>query len=46
MIPKIECCISAIESGVKRAHIVDGRVLHALLLEIFTDSGTGTLLTR
>jgi acetylglutamate kinase len=46
MIPKVECCISALEGGVGRTHIVDGRVLHAVLLEIFTDSGVGTLLTH
>jgi len=45
MIPKVECCISALEGGVTRTHIVDGRVLHAILLEIFTDdSGVGTLI--
>jgi len=46
MIPKIECCISALESGVGRTHIIDGRILHAILLEIFTDVGVGTLLGR
>jgi len=46
MIPKIECCIDALAGGVARAHIVDGRILHAVLLEIFTDFGVGTLLTR
>jgi len=46
MIPKIECCIAALESGVSRTHIVDGRILHAILLEIFTDTGVGTLLGR
>ncbi len=46
MIPKIECCIGALESGVGRTHIVDGRILHAILLEIFTDTGVGTLLGR
>ena len=46
MIPKVICCISALERGVGRTHIVDGRVLHAVLLEIFTDGGVGTLLTR
>ena len=46
MIPKIECCISALESGVSRTHIVDGRLMHAILLEIFTDTGVGTLLGR
>ena len=47
MIPKVGCCIAALEKGVARAHIVDGRVLHALLLEIFTDdAGVGTLFVR
>jgi acetylglutamate kinase len=46
MIPKVECCISAVESGVSTAHIIDGRIVHALLLEIFTDGGVGTLLAR
>lgn len=47
MIPKVGCCIAALEKGVARAHIVDGRVLHALLLEIFTDdAGVGTLFLR
>jgi acetylglutamate kinase len=45
MIPKVECCLEALRGGVARAHIVDGRVLHAILLEIFTDRGVGTLLT-
>jgi acetylglutamate kinase len=44
MIPKVECCLKAIECGVSRTHIIDGRVPHALLLEIFTDSGVGTLI--
>jgi acetylglutamate kinase len=42
MIPKITCCLDALQGGVKKAHIIDGRVPHALLLEIFTDSGIGT----
>jgi acetylglutamate kinase len=42
MIPKIKCCLEAIEEGVAKAHILDGRVPHAVLLEIFTDSGVGT----
>ncbi len=46
MIPKLRCCAAAVEAGVPRAHIIDGRVRHALLLEIFTDGGVGTLLTR
>ena len=45
MIPKIECCIEAVEGGVASAHIIDGRIEHALLLEIFTDGGVGTLIT-
>jgi acetylglutamate kinase len=45
MIPKVECCLDALRGGVARAHIVDGRILHAILLEIFTDRGVGTLLT-
>jgi len=44
MIPKVECCLSALAGGVSGAHIVDGRVLHAILLEMFTDdAGVGTL---
>ena len=46
MIPKVECCLSALQDGVVTAHIVDGRTLHAILLEIFTDGGAGTLLGR
>ncbi len=42
MIPKIRCCIDAIEGGVQKAHIIDGRKEHALLLEIFTKKGIGT----
>jgi acetylglutamate kinase len=45
MIPKVECCLRALEGGVARAHVVDGRVLHAVLLEIFTDGGVGTVIT-
>jgi acetylglutamate kinase len=45
MIPKVECCIEALESGVGRTHVVDGRMLHAILLEMFTDGGVGTLIT-
>ncbi len=45
MIPKVECCMRAIEGGVTKAHIIDGRVEHALLLEIFTDKGVGTQIT-
>jgi acetylglutamate kinase len=46
MIPKLNCCIDAIEEGVHTAHIVDGRVKHACLLEIFTDRGIGTAVGR
>jgi acetylglutamate kinase len=42
MIPKVQCCLSALEAGVTKAHIIDGRVEHAVLLEIFTDAGIGT----
>jgi len=44
MIPKAECCISALAQGVKAAHIIDGRIAHSLLLEIFTNSGIGTMI--
>ena len=42
MLPKLENCISAIRDGVKRVHILDGRIAHCLLLEIFTNQGIGT----
>jgi acetylglutamate kinase len=42
MIPKVECCLDALKGGVKETHIIDGRVPHAILLEVFTDSGIGT----
>ncbi len=45
MLPKIQCALDAVKSGVASAHIVDGRVPHAVLLEIFTDAGVGTLIT-
>ena len=43
MIPKVESCVKAVRSGVRRAHILDGRIAHVLLLEIFTDDGIGTM---
>ncbi len=46
MIPKVECCIAVLEEGVGSTHVIDGRMLHAILLEIFTDGGVGTLLSR
>jgi len=42
MIPKLECCLDALKGGVSKAHIIDGRVEHAVLLEVFTDAGVGT----
>jgi len=46
MLPKISCALNAVKSGTKSAHIIDGRVNHATLLEIFTDQGVGTLITN
>jgi acetylglutamate kinase len=43
MIPKMEACLRAVEGGVPRAHVLDGRVAHALLVEVFTDEGIGTM---
>jgi acetylglutamate kinase len=45
MLPKVECALNAVKGGVNSAHIIDGRVEHAVLLEIFTDEGVGTLIT-
>jgi acetylglutamate kinase len=42
MIPKVECCLTAVRGGVKKCHIIDGRIRHSLLLEIYTDQGVGT----
>jgi acetylglutamate kinase len=44
MIPKTDCCALALDGGVKKAHIIDGRLPHALLTELFTDEGIGTML--
>ena len=46
MLPKIRCALDAVKSGVPYAHIIDGRVNHAVMLEIFTDEGVGTLITN
>lgn len=46
MIPKLECCLDALSNGVSKAHIIDGRVEHAVLLEIFTTAGIGTEIYR
>lgn len=45
MIPKIEACVRAVERGVNSAHLLDGRIPHVVLLEIFTDAGVGTMIT-
>ena len=44
MLPKIACALDAIRGGVKAAHIIDGRIEHAVLVELFTDAGIGTLM--
>jgi len=44
MIPKIDCCVEAVRRGVGRAHIIDGRIPHSILIELFTDEGIGTML--
>jgi acetylglutamate kinase len=46
MIPKVTACINALDNGVKKTHIIDARIPHALLLEIFTDQGIGTEILR
>ena len=46
MIPKADCCSMALKGSVKKAHIIDGRLPHALLIEFFTDEGIGTMITR
>jgi len=46
MIPKLESCIQAVAGGVERAHVIDGRTPHALLMELFTDAGIGTMINR
>ena len=46
MIPKVNCCLGALEEGVTKTHIIDGRVEHAILLEIFTDVGIGTQISK
>jgi acetylglutamate kinase len=46
MLPKIGCALDAVKNGVTSAHIIDGRVPHAVLLEIFTNEGVGTLITN
>jgi acetylglutamate kinase len=44
MIPKIDCCVEAVRSGVARSHILDGRIPHSILIEMLSDAGIGTML--
>ena len=46
MIPKVQCCMAGVEAGVENVHILDGRVEHCLLLEIFTQKGIGTMISK
>jgi acetylglutamate kinase len=46
MLPKVRCAVDAVQSGVRTAHIIDGRVEHAIMLDLFTDEGVGTLIRR
>lgn len=46
MIPKMECCVAAIEGGVERVHILDGRIPHSILIELLSDEGIGTMLKK
>jgi len=46
MIPKVETCLEAVRGGVQAAHILDGRIPHVLLLELFTAHGVGTMIER
>ena len=46
MIPKVDCCIEAIEHGVKNVVIMDGRIPHSILMELLTDEGAGTMVTK
>jgi acetylglutamate kinase len=46
MIPKIEACMESLDGGVKKAHIIDGRIEHSLLLELFTSEGVGTQIIK
>ncbi|DAB33180.1 MAG TPA: acetylglutamate kinase, partial [Sulfurospirillum sp. UBA12182] len=46
MIPKVDACLEAVEGGVQRAHIVDGRIEHSILLELFTKDGIGTVIDK
>jgi len=46
MIPKVDACLEAIHGGVEKAHIIDGRIQHSLLLEVFTSEGIGTVIKK
>src|SRR5579863_7817021 len=46
MLPKVEACVTALKGGVNKTHIIDGRIPHALLLEIYTEAGIGTEIVR
>jgi acetylglutamate kinase len=46
MVPKVDACLEAIEGGVQKAHIIDGRVEHSMLLELFTSAGVGTQMVK
>ncbi len=46
MIPKVQCAVDALQEGAEKVHIVDGRLPHAVLLEIFTDAGIGTEIVK
>jgi acetylglutamate kinase len=46
MIPKVQACLDALEAGVERCHIIDGRLPHALLMELLTDVGIGTMVVK
>jgi acetylglutamate kinase len=46
MIPKVDACVNAVTNGVEGAHIIDGRLPHALLIEVFTDQGIGTMIAK
>ena len=46
MMPKVDACLTAIDGGAKKANIIDGRIPHSLLLEIYTDKGIGTQIAR
>jgi acetylglutamate kinase len=43
MIPKVQCCVDAINSGVKKVFIIDGRIPHSIIIEMLTDEGAGTM---